>query len=174
MKARFPFMAGAACLLAAAVGGDVPAQDAKGHIVKSKRLVVSLSGRGGIEAVTFDDKDAGVFPMGPFPGNDHSLRPGEWVDKRYLDYGPHMTAMRGRKWMLEPHVIRVPDADARANIFDVPGGDVIPVVYAGDAGKAKVVLRSEDLFSGDFVINAIRPGVQAGPVLSNQPGTAAA
>jgi hypothetical protein len=100
----------------------------------------------------------GVFPMCPFPGNDHSLRPSAWVDKQYLDYGPLMIPMRGKKWVLEPHVIRVPDANAKANIFEVPGGYIIPVVYAGSAKNVKVVLRSKRLFSEKFVIHAVHPG----------------
>ena len=100
----------------------------------------------------------GVFPMCPFPGNDHSLRPSAWVDKQYLDYGPLMILMRGKKWVLEPHVIRVPDANAKANIFEVPDGYIIPVVYAGSAKNVEVVLRSMRLFSEKFVIHAIHPG----------------
>jgi hypothetical protein len=100
----------------------------------------------------------GVFPMCPFPGNDHSLRPSEWVDKVYLDYGPLMTLMRGKKWVLEPHVVRVPDGDAKANLFEVAQGYVVPVVYAGSAGTVKVALRSSKLFGGDFDAQVFHPG----------------
>ncbi|MBT3201953.1 MAG: hypothetical protein HN350_18790 [Phycisphaerales bacterium] len=101
----------------------------------------------------------GVFPMCPFPGNDHSLRPSEWVDKAYLDYGPLMTLMRGKKWVLEPHVVRVPDGDAKANLFEVAQGYVAPVVYAGSAGTVKVALRSSKLFGGDFEAHVFHPGI---------------
>ena len=100
----------------------------------------------------------GVFPMCPFPGNDHSLRPSEWVDKQYLDYGPLMIAMRGRKWVLEPYAVRVPDANAKANIFEVPRGFVVPVVYAGDARNVKVILRSKKVVNEKLAVHAIHPG----------------
>lgn len=100
----------------------------------------------------------GVFPMCPFPGNDHSLRPSEWVDKVYLDYGPLMTLMRGKKWVLEPHVVRVPDGDAKANLFEVPRGVIVPVVYAENTDFVKVVLQSSKLFDGEFNAQVVHPG----------------
>ncbi|GAH82947.1 unnamed protein product, partial [marine sediment metagenome] len=30
----------------------------------------------------------GIYPMVPFPGNDHSILPNESIEKYYLDYGP--------------------------------------------------------------------------------------
>lgn len=100
----------------------------------------------------------GVFPMCPFPGNDHSILPDEWVDKQYIDYVPLMVAMRGKKWVLEPHVIHVPDAKAKANIFEVPDGFIVPVVYAENDENVKVVLQSKTLFHDKFTISAIHPG----------------
>jgi hypothetical protein len=35
--------------------------------------------------------------MAPFPQNDHSLLPSERADRIYMDYGPLVEAMRGRK-----------------------------------------------------------------------------
>ncbi len=72
----------------------------------------------------------GVFPMCPFPGNDHSIRPSPEIDKWYLDYGLLMIAMKERKWILEPHVISVKNNLAKANLFSIPKGFYIPVVYA--------------------------------------------
>ncbi|MHC4478220.1 MAG: rhamnogalacturonan lyase family protein [Planctomycetota bacterium] len=100
----------------------------------------------------------GVFPMCPFPGNDHSLRPSEWVDKQYIDYGPLMTAMRGRKWVLEPYAVSVPQGNAKGNIFEVPVGFVVPVVYAGDAGNVRVVLRNKKVVNETLPVYAIHPG----------------
>jgi hypothetical protein len=96
--------------------------------------------------------------MCPFPGNDHSLQPGKWVDKQYLDYGPLMIAMRGRKWVLEPYAVSVPQGNAKANIFEVPGGFVVPVVYAGDARNVKVILRSKRVVNDKLAVYAIHPG----------------
>jgi hypothetical protein len=71
----------------------------------------------------------GVYPMAPFPSNDHSLLPGEWVDRLYLDYGPMLDLMRGQKWVLSPHAVEVAGGAAKANIFQVPGGYVVPVTF---------------------------------------------
>jgi hypothetical protein len=68
--------------------------------------------------------------MCPFPGNDHSIKPDPEIDKWYLDYGPLMIAMKRRKWILEPHVISVKNNLAKANLFSIPKGLYIPVVYA--------------------------------------------
>jgi len=98
--------------------------------------------------------------MAPFPGNDHSLQPSAWVDKQYLDYGPLMTAMRGRRWVLEPHVIEVLDSDAKANIFSVSGGFVIPVVFVKKSGTVRVVVNNLNRLAGfkSFIAEAIQPG----------------
>lgn len=112
----------------------------------------------------------GVFPMCPFPGNDHSLRPSEWVDKQYIDYGPLMTAMRGRKWVLEPYAVSVPQGNAKANIFEVPVGFVVPVVYAGDAGNVRVVLRNKKVVNETLPVYAIHPGTDQPAVVRTSKG----
>jgi hypothetical protein len=71
----------------------------------------------------------GVFPMAPFPGNDHSIRPDEWTDRQYIDYGHLFVAIRGKKWVLEPHCIEVDNDNVKANLFKVHDGYVIPVVF---------------------------------------------
>ncbi len=72
----------------------------------------------------------GVFPMCPFPGNDHSIRPDEWTDRAYLDYGPLMQQMKYRRWVLSPDPVQVVEGTAKANIFEIPEGYIVPVVYA--------------------------------------------
>jgi hypothetical protein len=99
----------------------------------------------------------GVFPMAPFPGNDHSLAPSEWVDRQYLDYGPLMRAMQGRNWVLEPHAVEVPGGDAIANLFTVPGAWVAPVVFGGTKAKVTLRLRLGDV-SGAVTMDALHPG----------------
>jgi len=84
----------------------------------------------------------GVYPMAPFPGNDHSIRPDEWTDRQYLDYGPLLALMKGKKWVLESHCIEVAENKAKANLFRVPGGYVIPVVFGKDAGEVTVIVRN--------------------------------
>lgn len=82
----------------------------------------------------------GVYPTAPFPGNDHTLLPSEAVDKWYLDYGPLMDQMRGKKWVLEPHVITV-EGNAKANLFEVPGGYVAPVMLGGKTEVVQLIVR---------------------------------
>jgi hypothetical protein len=83
----------------------------------------------------------GVYPMAPYPGNDHSLLPGEWVDKQYLDYGPLLDLMRGKKWVLSPHAVEVAAGAAKVNIFQVPGGYVVPVTFGGNTPEVVVTVR---------------------------------
>jgi hypothetical protein len=83
----------------------------------------------------------GIYPMAPYPINDHSLTPGEEVDKQYLDYGPMLDLMRGKKWVLSPHAVEVIRGGAKANIFQVPGGYVVPVTFGGDTQEAVVTIR---------------------------------
>lgn len=100
----------------------------------------------------------GVYPMAPFPGNDHSLLPGEWVDRQYLDYGPLLQTMKGKKWALEPHCIEVADKNAKANLFEVPGGWVIPVTFGPKEGVVTVIIRNMPLMKGNLFAEALFPG----------------
>jgi hypothetical protein len=84
----------------------------------------------------------GVFPTVPFPGADHTIPEDPWVDRCYLDYGPLLTAIRGKQWVLKPHVISVNDHAASANLFKVPGGYAIPVTFAENANEVTVILRN--------------------------------
>jgi hypothetical protein len=79
----------------------------------------------------------GVFPMCPFPANDHSIQPDPEVDQFYLEYGPLMRLMQNRQWVLEPHAVSVENNLAKANIFKIPDGYSIPVVY-GEADTVRV------------------------------------
>lgn len=79
----------------------------------------------------------GAFPMCPFPGNDHSIRPDQWVDQQYLDYGPLLKMMQGREWVLSANPVRVDGSNAKANVFKVADGYIIPVVF-GDNKEVTV------------------------------------
>lgn len=80
----------------------------------------------------------GVFPMAPFPDNHHSIVPSAWADRQYMDYGPLLKALNGRKWVLEPHAVEVPDGGALANAFSVDGGYAFPVVLGGSRTSVRV------------------------------------
>ncbi|NLC56081.1 MAG: hypothetical protein GX774_04515 [Armatimonadetes bacterium] len=101
----------------------------------------------------------GVFPTAPFPGNDHTITPDAWAERFYLDYGPLFDALRGRTWVLRPHVVTVTAGQARANLFAVPGGYVLPVTGGGDETRAEVVLNDLPLLPGQegFRVEVIHP-----------------
>ena len=100
----------------------------------------------------------GVYPMAPFPGNDHSLLPSPWVDRQYLDYGPLLDAIRGKKWVLQPHCAAVQDDAAKVNLFEAPGGYVVPVTFAGQAASVKVVLRNFHAAREKMAAEVLHPG----------------
>ena len=103
----------------------------------------------------------GGYPTAPYPGNNHCIKPGNnRADKFYLDYGPLLDAMRGKKWVLLPHVIEVADQKARANLFSVPGGYVIPVTFGGKDKNADIVLSGLPTLPGQdgFRVEVIHPG----------------
>jgi hypothetical protein len=101
----------------------------------------------------------GVYPMAPYPKNDHSITPDPEAEAKYLEYGPLMVAMRGKKWVLEPHCIGVEGDAAKANLFAVPGGWVAPVTFGPKDGTVKVVLRNLPGFTEAAHCDALLPGV---------------
>jgi hypothetical protein len=102
----------------------------------------------------------GVFPTVPVVGNDHTIIPDPWADPYYLDYGPLLDALRGRKWVLGPQPVEVAGQVARANVFAVPGGYVAPVVMGGAAPEATVTLRGLDLAEAAHAlwVEVLHPG----------------
>jgi len=96
--------------------------------------------------------------MAPFPANDHSLRPGEWIDRLYLDYGPLLRQLKGKKWILEPHAIEVKNNKAKTNIFKTFEGYAVPVVFSKDGNNVQIVLKRSVLGDKSFTITAILPG----------------
>lgn len=102
----------------------------------------------------------GVYLTAPVPGNDHTILPDGRIEQFYLDYGPMLDALRGKRWVLTPHVVEVPGNEAKANLFSVPGGYVVPVTFGGNLSEANVVLRGLPKLSGQssFRIEALHPG----------------
>jgi hypothetical protein len=84
----------------------------------------------------------GVFPTVPITGADHTISPDPWSDQYFLDYGPLLAAIRGKRWLLEPHVISVKNREALANLFEVPGGYAVPITFAGNVKEVTVILRN--------------------------------
>ena len=102
----------------------------------------------------------GIFPMAPFPGNDHSILPSAWAEQQYVDYGPLLDAMRGKRWVLEPHAVEVEGGVAKTNLFAVPDGFVVPVTFGGKAERAAVLVRGtwSPTGGGRWRAEVIRPG----------------
>ena len=82
----------------------------------------------------------GAYPTAPFPGNDHTILPNPKTDRYYLDYGPLLDPMRGKKWVLAPHCVECDTA--KVNLFEVPGGYALPATFAGKADTVTVRVRN--------------------------------
>ena len=84
----------------------------------------------------------GAYPTAPYPNNNHCIGPDAGAEKFYLDYGPLLDAMRGKKWVLTPHCVVTTTPGVKVNLFEVPGGYALPVTFGGTAGFADVVVRN--------------------------------
>ncbi len=102
----------------------------------------------------------GAFPTAPYPGNDHTVTPESAVDRLYLDYGPLLDAIRGKKWVLAPHCVEAAGSGAKVNLFEVPGGYALPVTFAGRAETVTVRVRNVPGLDGARV-RAWLPGTEA-------------
>jgi hypothetical protein len=84
----------------------------------------------------------GAFPTAPYPYNNHCINPEPSADQLYLDYGPLLEAMRGRKWVLAPHCVATSTPGVKVNLFEVPGGYAVPVTFGGKLESAAITLRN--------------------------------
>lgn len=100
----------------------------------------------------------GGYPMAPYPDNDHSIGPDAWAEGYYLEYGPLFDALRGKKWVLEPHCIDVDEDQARSNLFEVPEGWVAPIVFGGDAPEVTVIIQNVPGLTATARYEALYPG----------------
>lgn len=110
----------------------------------------------------------GAFLTVPFPGNDHCITPDEWATKYYLDYGMFLNALKGREWILEPHIVEVKDDIAKANAFKVKDKMIVPVVFGGQAKMATVVVKLPGTLNkkNKLVIKILHPGQKSWTVLT--------
>jgi hypothetical protein len=69
-----------------------------------------------------------------------------------------MAAMRGKKWVLEPHCIEIEGHEAKANLFAVPGGWVAPITFGPKNGTVKVILRNLPGLTKELHCEALLPG----------------
>ena len=66
--------------------------------------------------------------------------------------------MKGKKWVLEPHCITVEGLKAKVNLFEVPGGWVVPVTFGPKEGTVPVTVRNVPGMTGDLKASAMYPG----------------
>eukprot|EP00195_Chlamydomonas_chlamydogama_P003676 CAMPEP_0202914348 /NCGR_PEP_ID=MMETSP1392-20130828/62873_1 /ASSEMBLY_ACC=CAM_ASM_000868 /TAXON_ID=225041 /ORGANISM="Chlamydomonas chlamydogama, Strain SAG 11-48b" /LENGTH=559 /DNA_ID=CAMNT_0049605963 /DNA_START=15 /DNA_END=1694 /DNA_ORIENTATION=- len=75
----------------------------------------------------------GVWPMAPFPLNDHAIGPDETAERHYRRWGPLFNAMRGRDWYLAPRPAEVyPPGAAGVNAFVMPDGTYLFPIMSMD------------------------------------------
>jgi len=70
------------------------------------------------------------------------------------------TELKGREWILFPHIAEVEDNLAKANAFKTNGGVIVPVVFGGKTQKASILLRLpySALRKKDLEIRVLHPG----------------
>jgi hypothetical protein len=123
----------------------------------------------------------GAYPTAPYPWNNHCVLPDmtwddfyykfaalferdtghRWMktEQYYLDYGPLLDAMRGKKWVLAPHCVEVAGGAAKVNLFKVPGGYAMPICFGGKAESADVTIRNVAGLD-NMKYSVIHPGVE--------------
>ena len=150
--------------------------DEYGKLAHSRNLSALLCLRKPMIAWTIDNPDLrknpdgyfqahlhmGAYLTAPIAGNDHSILPDPETDKHFIDYGPLLDAMRGRKWVLKPHVVEALDDPVKVNLFEIPGGYVMPVTFGGERDITTVVLRGLKRlpYQDEFRIEALHPGAE--------------
>ena len=102
----------------------------------------------------------GAYPTAPYPWNNHCIVPEKTAEQFYLDYGPLLDAMRGKKWALEPHCVESLTPGVKVNLFEVPGGYALPVTFGTNAETATVRVRNLKGLA-KMKCQALQPGVEA-------------
>ena len=75
------------------------------------------------------------------PGQN-CITPEPAADGFYMDYGPLLDAMRGKRWVLTARCVNAVTPGLGVNLFEVPGGYALPVTFGGKAASARVRLRN--------------------------------
>lgn len=99
----------------------------------------------------------GVFPMCPFPMNDHSITTSMDMDQYYLDYGPLFSKLKGKEWILDPDLVKIQNKAASINLFKVQGGFAIPIVY-GKRKTTTIDLKADARWDKEMQALAYYPG----------------
>ena len=99
-----------------------------------------------------------VFPMAPFPMNDHAINPGADVEAQYLQYGKMFESIRNTSWVLDARPIRVSPPHVKANAFKGNGGFLYPLVLAGNGTNLATVRLRGLPTSSSLAFSALHPG----------------
>jgi len=73
----------------------------------------------------------GAFPTAPYPWNNHCITPEPSADQQFLDYGPLLDSLRGKKWVLTAHCVATDTPGVKVNLFRVTEGYSLPVTFGG-------------------------------------------
>jgi hypothetical protein len=115
------------------------------------------------EGVSFDDDFQwnlylGTFKTAPFPFNNHNIKPDfGYVDQFSLDYGPLFDAYSARTWVLDGAEAKA--EGAKANLFAIPGGYLVPVIMGGNkttTGVRVAGLKAPKELAG-FTVEVLHP-----------------
>lgn len=101
----------------------------------------------------------GVFPTAPFPFNNHALRPHPKTDQYYLDYGPLLKTLRGKKWVLAPRCIETTTKDVKVNLFETVNGFIAPITFGFGSTNAIVIIRNISSLK-KMRVTAFFPGIE--------------
>ena len=116
----------------------------------------------------------GVFPMAPFPLNDHSITPNPAADEYYVMYGPLFNALRNTTWVLDvANPIEVSPAVVKANAFR--GGRtgeqlLYPLMLGGNATSCLATLNRLPLSPSNMEFAVLWPGRTWKPVTAKAIG----
>lgn len=138
----------------------------------AKMMVTSLLSLGGKPAVAWNHDTTtnldnflqrhlfwGINPTVPFPDNDHCINPSPQLDSVYEDYGPLFEALRGKRWVLEPHAVSIANNSAQANVFWVRSGLAVSVVFGnGKIQEVQVKLSVREIQSRPKKVTVMYPG----------------
>ncbi|MDR1557946.1 MAG: hypothetical protein LBS88_13100 [Tannerellaceae bacterium] len=101
----------------------------------------------------------GAFLTVPYPGNDHTILPNPETEKYYIDYGTMLKALKGKKWVLKPDVLKINKGEAKANIFENEESYQV-IIALGQDERSSVSLTGLD--SDYSVCKILYPGEENG------------
>lgn len=100
----------------------------------------------------------GAFVTVPYPEADHTIAPDTWVNAQYLEYGRLFNAMRGKRWVLRAGAVSCVRSAAKVNLFEIPGGFVLPVTFGTEKQAEVLCALPPDIPVKNLAVQALHPG----------------